>query len=39
VLEGKSYRSTQPVPKLQTATSEKVQKTAEKTTPKGGEKA
>ena len=38
VLEGKSYRSTQPPPKVQNATSEKGQKTVEKTTPKGGEK-
>jgi len=38
VLEGKSYRSTQPAPKAQNATSEKPEKTTGKTTPKGGEK-
>ena len=38
VLEGKSYRSTQPPPKAQNATSEKPEKTTGKTTPKGGEK-
>jgi DNA replication protein DnaC len=38
VLEGKSYRSTQPDPKAQNATGEKPEKTTGKTTPKGGEK-
>ncbi|MDI6755168.1 MAG: IS21-like element helper ATPase IstB, partial [Thermodesulfobacteriota bacterium] len=38
VLEGKSYRSTQPAPNAQNATHEKSEKTAGKTTLKGGEK-
>lgn len=37
LLDGKSYRSTQPAPKPQKVTSEKAEKTTEKTTPKGGE--
>src|SRR3989304_2093276 len=39
VLDGKSYRSTQPVPNAQNATHEKSEKTTGKTTPKGGEKS
>jgi DNA replication protein DnaC len=38
VLDGKSYRSTHPVPEPQNATAEKTGKTTGKTTPKGGEK-
>jgi len=38
VLDGKSYRSTQPPPKAQNGTIEKPEKTTEKTNPKGGEK-
>ena len=38
VLDGKSYRSTQPPPKAQNAASENPEKTTGKTTPKGGGK-
>jgi len=38
VLDGKSYRSTNPAPKGPKTTVEKMEKTTEKTTPKGGEK-